>query len=118
MVGVVMISLGPLLDSILRGLRIPTAQGGFISMGFALGQMLGLLALNFFLARVPVKWSFATAAWLQAVALLASAMLPHGLWSLVAPYLFVGLGSAFLLTIPGMLVGAPSCTCFSSMRSG
>jgi len=105
MVGVVAISLGPLLDPILRGLHIPVSEGGFISMGFALGQLFGILLLNFVLARVPVKRSLAIATWLQTVALLASATLSRGLWSLVSAYLFVGLGCVFLNTIPGMLVG-------------
>lgn len=106
MVGVVGISLGPLLDSILRDFHAPVSEGGLISMGFALGQVLGVLLLNFFLARMPLKWSLAAAAWLQTVALLAAATLSQGLWSLVGAYLFVGLGCAFLLTIPGMLVGS------------
>ena len=75
-------------------------------MGFALGQLLGILALNFFLARVPVKWALAIAAWAQTLALFFSATLSRGLWSLVAAYLFVGLGGAFLVTLPGMLVGS------------
>ena len=106
MVGVVAISLGPLLDSILTDLRIPVSEGGFISMGFALGQLVGIIILNFLLARVPVKWSLAFATWLMAVALLISATLSEGLWSLVGAYLFVGLGCVFLNTIPGMLVGS------------
>ena len=75
-------------------------------MGFALGQLLGILLLNFFFARVPVKWALAIAAWAQTLALFFSATLSRGLWSLVAAYLFVGLGGAFLVTLPGMLVGA------------
>jgi len=106
MVGVVAISLGPLLDSILTDLHIPVSEGGFISMGFALGQLVGILILNFLLARVPVKWSLAFATWLMTVALLISATLSEGLWSLVGAYLFVGLGCVFLNTIPGMLVGS------------
>jgi fucose permease len=106
MAGVVMISLGPMLDSILRDLRIPVSNGGIISVGFALGQLLGILLLNFFLARVPVRWSIAVATWVQSVALLCSAVISRGLWSLVGAYVFVGLGSVFLLTIPGVVVGS------------
>jgi len=101
-----MISLGPMLDSILRDLHIPVSNGGIISVGFALGQLLGILLLNFFLARVPVRWSIAVATWVQAIALLCSAVISRGLWSLVGTYVFVGLGSVFLLTIPGIVVGS------------
>jgi len=101
-----MISLGPMLDSILRDLRIPVSNGGIISVGFALGQLLGILLLNFFLARVPVRWSIAVATWVQAIALLCSAVISRGLWSLVGTYVFIGLGSVFLLTIPGIVVGS------------
>ena len=62
-VGVTMITLGPLLDPILRDLDIPLAQGGLISVGFAVGMLIGVVSLNFFLARVPVKWGLVGAAW-------------------------------------------------------
>ena len=54
-VGVTMITLGPLLDPILKDLHIPLAQGGMISAGFAVGMLIGVVALNFLLARVPVN---------------------------------------------------------------
>ena len=57
MVGVVMISLGPLLDPITKELDIPLAQAGLISVAFAVGMLVGVIALNFLLARVPVKWA-------------------------------------------------------------
>ena len=45
MVGVVVISLGPLLDSITKDLGIPLAQAGLIAVGFAVGMLVGVLAL-------------------------------------------------------------------------
>jgi fucose permease len=105
-VGVVMISLGPLLDSILADLDIPLSQGGLISVAFAVGMLIGVVALNFFLARVPVRWGLIGAAWLQAVALAASGLLAQNLWSLFIAYLFVGMGCVFLNSLPGMWVGS------------
>lgn len=103
-VGVTMITLGPLLDPILKDLHIPLAQGGLISAGFAVGMLIGVLALNFLLARVPVKWALVGAASLQTLGLLASGLLARGLWSLVLAYLFVGMGCVFLNSLPGMWI--------------
>ncbi len=75
MVGVVMITLGPLLDPMTKELNIPLAQAGLISVAFAVGMLIGVLALNFLLARVPAKWTLIGAAWLQTVALAASGVL-------------------------------------------
>lgn len=105
-VGVVMISLGPVLDPILADLDIPLSQGGLISVAFAVGMLIGVVALNFFLAHVPVRWGLIGAAWLQAVALAASGLLARSLWSLFIAYLFVGMGCVFLNSLPGMWVGS------------
>ena len=105
-VGVTMITLGPLLDPILRDLDIPLAQGGLISVGFAVGMLIGVVSLNFFLARVPVKWGLVGAALLQMSGLLASGILARGLWSLVLAYVFVGGGCVFLNSLPGMWIAS------------
>ncbi len=106
MVGVVMITLGPLLDPMTKELDIPLAQAGLISVAFAVGMLVGVLALNFLFARVPAKWTLIGAAWLQTVALAASGVLSKGLWSLFAAYFFVGLGCVFLNSLPGMWVSS------------
>jgi FHS family glucose/mannose:H+ symporter-like MFS transporter len=103
-VGLTMITLGPVLDPILKELDIPLSQGGLISVAFAVGMLIGVVALNFFLARVPVKWGLVGAALIEAVGLAASGALASGLWSLFAAYLFVGLGCVFLNSLPGMWV--------------
>ena len=104
MVGLTMITLGPVLDPILKDLGIPLSQGGLISVAFSVGMLIGVVALNFFLARVPVKWGLVGAALVEAAGLAASGVLANGLWSLFAAYLFVGLGCVFLNTLPGMWV--------------
>jgi hypothetical protein len=65
---------------------------------------LGVVALNFALARVPVKWALIGAAWLQTVGLAAAGILARGLWSLFAAYVVVGTGCVFLNSLPGMWV--------------
>ncbi len=106
MVGVVMISLGPLLDPMTKELGISLADAGLISVGFAVGMLVGVLALNFLLAGVPAKWTLIGAAWLQTVALAASGALSNGLGSLFVFYFFVGLGCVFLNSLPGMWVSS------------
>ncbi len=105
LVGVTMISLGPLLDPILAELGIPLAQGGLLSVGFAVGMLVGVISLNLFLARVSAAWTIVLAAWLEAAGLAASGLLARGLWSLFVAYFFVGLGVVFLNSLPGMWVG-------------
>ncbi len=48
-----MISLGPLLDPTVKDLRIPLSQAGLTSVGYAVGMLAGVLALNLGLAHVP-----------------------------------------------------------------
>ena len=103
-VGVTMITLGPLLDPILKDLHIPLAQGGLISVGFAVGMLLGVVSLNFLLARVSVKWGLVGAASLQTIGLIVSGALARGLWSLMLAYVIVGAGCVFLNSLPGMWI--------------
>ena len=106
MVGVVVISLGPLLDPMTKDLNIPLAQAGLISVAFGVGMLAGVVALNFLFARVPAKWALIGASWLQTVGLVASGTVAKGLWSMFAAYFFVGLGCVFLNSLPGMWVSS------------
>ena len=103
--GVVVIALGPMLNSVLRDLDISLAQAGIVSIGFAFGRLLGVLLLNFGLARVPLKWALVGSAWVQAIGLAAAGVLAHGLWSLFGMYLVVGIAGVLPSIIPGMWVG-------------
>jgi fucose permease len=104
-VGIVMISLGPLLDAILKDLHVSRADGGLFAVAIALGNILGVFSLNVVLARIPIKWSLVGAVWIQTAGLFASALLAHGLWSLFGTLFVVGFGVVFLNAIPGMLIG-------------
>lgn len=100
--GVIWVSLGPLLDPILRDLDIPLSRGGLLSLGFFLGQVIGLVAFNLLLARIPVKWCLVGAAVLQAAGLAVAGLLAQGLWSFLVPFLFAGFAEVLLAAIPGM----------------
>jgi fucose permease len=106
MVGVVVITLGPILDPLTKELDIPLQQAGLISVAFAVGMLVGVTALNFLFARVPAKWALIGATWLQTAALVASATVVNNLWSMFAAYFFVGLGCVFLNSLPGMWVSS------------
>jgi fucose permease len=109
-VGVVLISLGPLLDSILNDLHLSVAQGGLLSVGLSAGVVVGGILLNFMLAPIPVKPMLVGATCLQVVALGAAGLLAHGLWSLFAALFAVGLAVVFLNSIPGMILGSVAKT--------
>lgn len=104
MVGLTMITLGPILDPVLKDLDIPLARGGLLSVAFSVGMLVGVLSLNFLLAKVPVKRGLAGAATIEAAGLLAAGLLARGLWSFFVAYFFVGLGCVFLNSLPGMWV--------------
>ena len=100
--GVAVITLGPLLDSIMRDLHVPVSRGGFFSMGFFFGRALGVVVLNTALARIPVKWILAGSCLVQGAGLVAAALLAHSLWPFFAMYFVVGIAGIIPNTIPGM----------------
>ena len=104
--GMVAVSLGPLLDSILRDLGIPLAQGGVPATAFFLGTPLGIVVVNVFLAQVPVKWCLVCGAMVLSAGLAAAGLLSRGLWSFCIAYFFVGFASVMFSLIPGMWIAA------------
>jgi fucose permease len=104
--GVVWVSLGPLLNSIMSDLDIPLAQGGLPALAFFLGGVIGVVSLNCLLAKAPVKWCLVGAALLESAGLAATGLLTQGLWSFVVAYFVVGLPCVILAGIPGMWVSA------------
>jgi FHS family glucose/mannose:H+ symporter-like MFS transporter len=104
--GVVWVSLGPLLDSILRDLGIPLAQGGIVSLCFFLGTVVGLVALNALFAKVPTKWCLVGAALVEMASLASAGLLSRGPLSLLAPYFLIGFATVILAAIPGMWLSA------------
>ncbi len=106
MVGVVVITLGPVLDPLTKDLGISLADAGLVAVAFAVGMLVGVTALNVLFARVPAKWALIGGTWLQTAALAVSATLTRGLASMFAAYFFVGLGCVILNSLPGMWVSS------------
>ena len=101
---VIMVSLGPLLDPIMRDLGISLAEGGLVSVGFFLGQVVGIVVLNTHLAKMPAKSALIAGAAVQGMGLVAAGAGSRNLGSLFATYLVVGIGWAWLNTIGWMWV--------------
>lgn len=91
-----MASLGPLLDPMMTDLHLPLSRGGVISAGFFLGVVIGIVILNAYLARLPIKWTLVGGVALQGAGLVAAGATSGGLWSLASAYLVVGVGGAML----------------------
>ena len=104
--GVVWVTLGPLLDSILRDLGIPLSRGGIVALAFFLGSVIGLVSLNVLLARVPIKWCLVGAGLLEAAALAAAGLLSYDSWSLLVSFFFMGFAAVILGAVPGMWLSA------------
>jgi fucose permease len=105
-VGATLITLGPLLDPILRDLHIPLAKAGVLSFGFFFGRVAGVLLLNFALARVPIKTIMVVCALALAVGSAAAGLLGVGLWPLVLSLFVMGLAGVIPNAISGVWVAA------------
>ncbi len=104
--GTIIISLGPVLDPIMQDLRLPLSQGGLLAAGFAGGRVVGLLVLNLFLARVPLKWLVVGGTLLQALGLALAALFADGLWQLVLLLALVGGAATLSVIVPPTWIGA------------
>lgn len=104
--GMVAMTLGPVLNTVLDDLGIPLAKGGTPALTYFFATMVGILALNFLMARVPVKWCLCGCAFVEAVGLTETALLAQGLWSFAGLYFIVGVPCWVLAGIPGMWISA------------
>lgn len=105
-IGVMLITLGPVLDSVLRDLNIPLAQGGLLSLGFYSGRVTGMLLLNFGLARVPLKAIMVACAWVMAAGSAAAGLLSWSMGSLIAALFVTGVGGVIPNAVSGVWVAA------------
>ncbi len=90
------VSVGPLLDSMMTDLGVSLSRGGLISAGLFLGNVSGIVVLNTAMARVPVKRTLIGGAILQGASLIAAGLATVDLWTLLVAYLFVGFSGALL----------------------
>ncbi len=104
--GATLITLGPLLDPILRDLNIPLAKAGVLSFGFFFGRVAGVLLLNFALARVPIKTIMVACAVVLTLGSAACGLLGVGLWPLALALFVTGLAGVIPNAISGVWVAA------------
>jgi MFS transporter, FHS family, glucose/mannose:H+ symporter len=102
----VLVSLGPLLDPMMRDLGFPLGQGGLVTAAFFLGGVLGIVIVNAGMARVPAKWAFVVGSTLNGAALLAAGLASWDLWSLSLAYVLVGLSGSLINTVSWMWLSA------------
>ena len=101
-----LVSLGPLLDSMMRDLGVPLSQGGLISGGLFVGGVIGIAALNMTMSRVPAKWAVSGGTALLGAGLVLGGAAARNLWSLFLAYALVGLAGAFANTTSWMWLSA------------
>ena len=104
--GTILISLGPVLDPIIRDLDIPLSRGGLLATGYAAGRVIALLLFNLFLARVPLKRLVVGSALIQAVALALPALFAHSLGPLLGALVAVGAAATIPVVVPVVWIGA------------
>jgi fucose permease len=102
--GMVMITLGPLLDAILRDFGAGRAQGGVLSLAFYGGTCLSIIFINFIIGPLPSKATLAIGAALQGFGLFLAGWLSGSLPMLAAVFSLAGFGYGILLIYPGMFV--------------
>ncbi|MBN1628282.1 MAG: MFS transporter [Thermoleophilia bacterium] len=90
------VSLGPLLDSMMTDLGVSLSRGGLISAGLFAGNVSGIVILNTVLARVAAKRILLSGTLLQGASLIAAGLATTGLSSLFVAYLFVGFSGALM----------------------
>jgi MFS family permease len=97
-VAMAMVSVGPLLDPIMKSLRIPLSSGGLISAALYVGNVAGILVLNMLMARIRSKIALTTGIFIQGTGLVLAGAASRNLWSLCLAYVLVGFGGALLNT--------------------
>lgn len=102
--GMAMISLGPLLDAILRDFGVGRAQGGILSLTFFGGMCLAILAINFLLGACSTKATLMMGVAVQGLGLLLCGAVAQSLPVLALTYAVTGFGYGFLTIFPGMFV--------------
>ncbi|GEM_PF-1036431 len=105
-IGVMLITLGPVLDSILKDLGLSLAQGGLLSLSFYAGRVTGMLLLNFALARVPLKTIMVACAWVVALGSAAAGLLSFNLGFLMAALYVSGVAGVIPNAVSGVWVAA------------
>jgi MFS transporter, FHS family, glucose/mannose:H+ symporter len=101
-----MASLGPLLDHMMRDLRVPLERGGLVSGGLFAGAALGLIIFNLALARASAKSALSGGTALMGLGLIVGGAATHSLWALFLVYLVVGLGGSVSATASWMWLSA------------
>jgi len=100
------VSIGPLLDSMMGDLGVPLSRGGLISAGLYIGNVTAIVILNTTMARVPAKRVLLAGTTLQGAGLIVVGSVSWSLWSLVLAYVLIGFSGALMNTTCWMWLSA------------
>ena len=106
LVAMAIVSVGPLLNSMMGDLGVPLSRGGLISAGLYLGNVTGIIILNTTMAQVPAQRVLLAATTLQGAGLIAAGAASWNLWSLVLAYVLIGFSGAWMNTTCWMWLSA------------
>ncbi len=106
LVAMAIVSIGPLLDSMMGDLGVPLSRGGLISAGLYIGNVTAIVILNTTMARVPAKRVLLAGTTLQGAGLIVAGSVSWSLWSLVLAYVLIGFSGALMNTTCWMWLSA------------
>lgn len=106
LIAMAIVSLGPLLDSMMTDLGIPLSRGGLISTGLYLGNVSSVVIMNAALAHISVKRIIVSANALQSIALIVAGLVSWNLASLFIAYVAVGFGGGLMNTVCWVWISA------------
>ena len=96
------VSLGPLLDPMMKDLSIPLSQGGLVNGILFVGSALGIVLFNAAQSHLAAKWWFAGATAFLGIGQILAGTVAHSLWAVCLAYSAVGLGIAVMLAVSFM----------------
>ncbi len=106
LVAMAVVSIGPLLPSMMTDLGVSLSRGGLVSAALFIGNASAIVTLNTVLARFRAKTILFSGTLIEGAVLAAAGLASRGLWSLFAAYLFVGFGVGLLNVMCWMWVSA------------
>ncbi len=98
LVAMAIVSLGPLLDPMMKDLGVSLSRGGLISAGLYVGNVTAIIIMNTTMARLSTRWTLLAGTALQGTGLIVAGAASWNLWSLFVIYMLVGFSGALMNT--------------------
>jgi fucose permease len=98
LIAMAVVSIGPLLNSMMDDLGMSLSRGGLISAGLYLGNVAAIISVNTIFSDWPVRQTLMTGAGVLGMGLLTAGAATYELWSLLGAYIIIGFGCALMNT--------------------